>query len=236
MSRALCAISFLLVCAIDDAVAQSASDLNWKPLFGNALINGRLVQIEAAKSEVSPKEKLAQIKTAWKSGGFHVIQENKNGWDMISRFEHGTLEVIRAKASAAGTYLMRHRLSVTSPVQTTSPPNWLTEVGRVQFSTSTADAFQSGNTWLVDISDNSSASQIIDQIVVRTKSLGYQVHPIFSKSKEFSTVALDNGSAAQVVLSAEGGKQLQLQVVPGRAKPMLLVTQVQSFKSIEPAK
>ncbi len=213
--------------------AQVDEPLQWKSLFGTSQINGKNVQIESAQAFKSPREELEKIKASWKAAGFHALTESKNGWDLVSRIHEGQLEVVQAKPSSTGSYLMRHRVSVESPRKNTAVPDWLSVEGKVLFATQTSDAFQSGNSWLIDLGPQANAQATILAITERSKSFGYQAHPNFALGQQFSVVRSNYGSAAQTVLSAEGGRQVLLQIVPNKGSTMLLVTQVISSKSKE---
>jgi hypothetical protein len=210
--------------------AQVEQPLQWKSLFGTSQINGKTVQIESAQAIKSPREELEKIKASWKAAGFHALTESKNGWDLVSRIHEGQLEVVQAKPSPTGSYLMRHRVSVESPRKNTAVPDWLGTEGKVLFATQTSDAFQLGNSWLIDLGPQSNAQAAILAITERTKRFGYQVHPNFALGQQFSVVRSNYGSAAQTVLSAEGGRQVLLQIIPNKGNAMLLVTQVNSSK------
>jgi hypothetical protein len=210
--------------------AQVEEPLQWKSLFGTSQINGKAVQIESAQAFKSPREELEKIKASWKAAGFHALTESKNGWDLVSRIHDGQLEVVQAKASPTGSYLMRHRVSIESPRKNTVVPDWLSVEGKVLFATQTSDAFQSGNSWLIDLGPQANAQATILAITERTKRDGYQAHPNFASGQQFSVVRSNYGSAAQTVLSAEGGRQVLLQILPNKGSTMLLVTQVNSSK------
>jgi hypothetical protein len=215
------------------ALAQADAPLHWTSLFGTSKINGKNVQIESAQSPKSPRDELDRVKSVWKSAGSHVITDSKDGWQLVSRIHHGQLEIIQAKPLATGTSLMRHRVSVESPAQSAEIPEWIRAEGRVLFETQTGDAFQSGSSWLVELSGQDDGSQIIQRITERARLHGYQPHPNFAVGQQFSSVRSNYGKATQTVLSAEGGRQLLLQIVPNKSHAMLLVTQVHSRKSTE---
>jgi hypothetical protein len=216
------------------AIAQAEHALEWKSLFGTAQINGKAVQIDSAQSEKTPREVLDKISALWKTAGFHVISESKNGWELVSRIHRGQLEVVQAKHSATGAYLMRHRVSIETPAQTPMVPDWLSSEGKVLFATQSSDVFQSGSSWLIELKGASEAQQTIQRIAERTKAFGYQQHPNLSIGQQLSAVQTNFGSAAQTVLSAEGGRQVILQVIPNKRSAMLLVTQVLTSKLKEP--
>jgi hypothetical protein len=213
--------------------AQSDEPLQWKSLFGTSQINGKTVQIESAQAFKSPREELEKIKASWKAAGFHALTESKNGWDLVSRIHQGQLEVVQAKPSPTGSYLMRHRVSVESPRKNTAVPDWLSAEGKVLFATQSSDAYQSGYSWLMDLGPQANAQATILAITERTKKFGYQAHPNFAVGQQFSVVRSNYGSAAQTVLSAEGGRQVLLQIIPNKGNAMLLVTQVNGSKSKE---
>jgi hypothetical protein len=212
------------------ASAQVSESLQWKSIFGTSQVNGKAVQIESARTANSPREELEKIKASWKIAGSHSISETQNGWDLVSRINNGQLEVVQAKPSATGSYLMRHRVSVETPRQMQVLPEWLRFEGKVLFATQTSDAFQSGSSWLIDLGPQANALQTIQVITERTKLFGFQQHPSFAMGPQFSNVKSNYGSAAQTVLSAEGGRQIVLQVLPNKNSVMLMVTEVNNLK------